>query len=226
MHRTEFVYGLSAALAMSTVPNAGHCIKNDALPYDRPLELKMRALDGPDFVLSEYAGCSIWLNVFATWCPPCVAEQPFVVQASRAYFDRGLRVIGIDFAEADDTVRYYRRRFGITYPIAMDVNGGFCRALEVGKSSDNMVFPAQVFITPDGFLQCYVIGSMGDAEMTARIEGLLSAVTLPSPAPPSPMSPQPNASPGLRTTFLPHRHPDNPSARIWAETRKVSGYNK
>jgi peroxiredoxin len=77
-----------------------------------------------------------------------------VVAAAQEYFDRGLRVIGIDYSEPDNTVRAYRKKYGITYPIAMDMSGGFCEALEVGASKDQMVFPAHLFITPDGYLHC------------------------------------------------------------------------
>jgi thiol-disulfide isomerase/thioredoxin len=74
MFRGEFLYGLLAAVAVGKVPHPGSCVINNALPYDRPLEIKMRALDGPDFVLSKFAGAAVWLNVFATWCPPCNNE--------------------------------------------------------------------------------------------------------------------------------------------------------
>jgi len=154
----EFAYGLLVATVGSKLPPRGSCSHNSVLPYDRPLDFKMRALDGPDFVLSRFNGAAVWINLFATWCPPCNAEQPFVVASAQRYFDRGLRVIGVDFMEPDDTVRAYRKKFCITYPIAMDVNGGFTQALEVGRTDNDVVFPAHLFFTPQGYLSCYVLG--------------------------------------------------------------------
>jgi thiol-disulfide isomerase/thioredoxin len=149
------------------------------LPYNRALELKMRVLDGPDFVLSKYAGYVVWMNIFATWCPPCQKEQAFIVKASIDGYDRGLRVIGIDYAETDDTVRAYRKKYDIPYPIAMDQQGGFSYALE---SKEKLVFPAHIFITSSGYLDCYVVGEMTDDDITRKLDALLAAPT-PSPTP-------------------------------------------
>lgn len=164
----------SAAPSPSPLPNAWDlCDKSGALPYDRPLELKMRVLDGPDFDLLQYRGYPVWLHVFATWCGPCEKEMPAVVEASQTYQARGLRVIGIDVSESDNTVRAYRKRFGIPFPIAMDERGSFSYALERGNSSGNVEFPVSFFVTSDGYLYCENIGRMRDDELTYRVEHFL-----------------------------------------------------
>lgn len=150
------------------------CDKSGALPYDRPLELKMRVLDGPDFDLLHYRGYPVWLHVFATWCGPCEKEMPAVVAAAAKYEDRGLRVVGIDVAESDNTVRAYRKRFAIPFPIAMDERANFSSALERGGSGASVQFPVSFFITSDGYLYCENIGRMRDAEMTYRVERFLT----------------------------------------------------
>jgi len=120
-----------------------------------------------------------------------------VVASAQRYFDRGLRVIGVDFMEPDDTVRAYRKKFGITYPIAMDVNGGFTQALEVGRTDNDVVFPAHLFFTPQGYLSCYVLGSMENSQVIARIEELL-ALGNATPAPVA--APTPTATPTTQPT--------------------------
>src|SRR5690348_16169905 len=106
------------------------CEQNPVLPYDRPLGLHMRVLDGPDFDLLHYRGYAVILNIFATWCPPCNAEMPALVNIASTHYDKGLRIIGIDVRESDDTVRAYRKKYAVPYPLAMDEQGGFAYNLE------------------------------------------------------------------------------------------------
>jgi len=176
MRREEFITGLvavSAAGTSSTARTVETCDQNDALPYDRQLEITMRVLDGPDFVLSKYLGFAVWINVFATWCEPCQKEQRFIVDTAAQYRETGLRLIGIDYQEPDNTVRAYRAKYGITYPIAMDEHGGFTRALETSHVNVPMHFPAHLFITPRGRLSCFRVGSLSEAAMLYKVSVLL-----------------------------------------------------
>ena len=164
------------------------CLESKALPYDRPLGLKLRALDGPDFDLMRYRGKAVLLNIFATWCGPCNKEMPALVAAAQTYASRGLQVVSIDAREPDDAVRAFRKKYGITTPIAMDQNGAFTRALEVGAQSPGQVeYPVTLFITPAGYLYCVRDGGMDAEQLTYRIEHFLTAsaeqLATPSPAP-------------------------------------------
>ena len=200
MDRATFVQAGLAALAVPPQPVVtvtsnpwNMCDKSAALPYDHPLDMKMQTLDGPDFHLMAYRGKAVLLNIFATWCGPCNREQPAIVELAAQYEPQGLAVIGINDREPDDTVRAYRKKYSITYPIAMDRRGGFTRALQVGRSADiHTVFPVSVFITPQGYLYCYLTGSMSRRELDYRIKKFLvdaPPLMTPSPSP----SPTPSA---------------------------------
>jgi thiol-disulfide isomerase/thioredoxin len=168
-----------AAPAASATPAAPHpkwdeCVKSTALPYNHPLGLKMRVLDGPDFDLTKYRGQAVLMNIFATWCGPCNHEMPALVKAATDYEGRGLQIVSIDDREPDDAVRAFREKYGITYPIAMDEHGGFSRALEVQLgSSDSVLLPVTLFIDSNGYLSCQKTGPMTTAELRYRIEHLL-----------------------------------------------------
>lgn len=165
------------------------CDVNTALPYNRPIGLTMRVLDGPDFNLIKYRGQAVLLQIFATWCGPCNQEMPHTVVAAKEYAPHGLAVIGIDFGEEDNTVRAFRKRFGIPFPIAMDSKGTFVRALELGNVDAAVNFPVTLFVDPNGYLYCDVIGGMSSSELHYRIEHFLAVsapalVPKPSPSPP------------------------------------------
>jgi thiol-disulfide isomerase/thioredoxin len=202
--RATFLTGLLAAVASPSAKPApapaanpwDACDTSKALPYDKPLDLKMQTLDGPDFRLMNYRGKGVLLNIFATWCGPCNHEQPALVAAAEKYGPMGLSIIGINDREADDTVRAYRKKYGITFPIAMDRRGGFTIALQDGNTTEDLhtVFPVSIFINPYGYLYCYRVGSMSGDELDHRIATFLKE------SPPAPLSTAaPSASPALPT---------------------------
>ena len=201
MNRTLFIASTLASLVTppSPTPTSVHITssswdlwdKSKALPYDRPLEITLDLLDAgyQRFQLTKYRGTAVILNIFATWCGPCNAEQPHIVASAAKYATQGLAVIGINAEEEDNAVRAYRKKYGITYPIAMDRGGGLTYNLEVGDSGGKELFPVSLFIAPDGYLYGVRQGSMGREELDYRIKHFLAAVSqqlqtsMPSPSP-------------------------------------------
>lgn len=61
---------------------------------------------------------AVLVNVWATWCQPCVEEFPDLVRLHRAYEDRGLRLVLVsaDFEEQQDAVLAFLRKQGVDFP--------------------------------------------------------------------------------------------------------------
>jgi len=70
--------------------------------------------------LADYKGKVVVLDFYATWCEPCRAETPLLVQLQEQYQRQGLQVIGLNVGGADDRdqVPAFAREFGIQYPLA------------------------------------------------------------------------------------------------------------
>ena len=58
-------------------------------------QFDLKTIYGTDVNLSDYKGKVIVLNVWATWCRPCVAEIPELITAQKALKDSDVRVIGV-----------------------------------------------------------------------------------------------------------------------------------
>ena len=101
-------------------------------------------IDGEVFHLSDHLGKVVFLNVWATWCPPCVAEIPDIQKLSEAHPD-DLVVIGASVDQNVDDVKKFVEENKLTYPIAMDE--GFNLITNLYPSQ---YIPMSVFITPDG----------------------------------------------------------------------------
>ena len=142
-----------------------------SLPEHRPIAWTMDVLDGPPFDLSAYRGKVVFVNIFATWCGPCRAEQPAVVAFAKAHASDTI-VVGMNYEEQDSDVREYRKKFAIPYPIAMDRGGAILRGVYKGGE---MKFPTTIVFRRDGSLSCAWAGDASrewfDSEREAALAG-------------------------------------------------------
>ena len=71
-----------------------------AKPAD--LSFTMKGLKGDNVRLADYKGKIVFLNFWATWCVPCKAEIPILIELQNRYKADGLEVVGVvtldDFA--------------------------------------------------------------------------------------------------------------------------------
>jgi thiol-disulfide isomerase/thioredoxin len=70
--------------------------------------------------LADYKGKVVVLDFYATWCEPCRAETPRLVQLQNQFRQQGLQVIGLNVGgdEDRDQVPAYAKEFEIQYPLA------------------------------------------------------------------------------------------------------------
>lgn len=89
-------------------------------------------LAGRPIRLADLRGRGVWLNFWASWCPPCQAETPVLRDVAAAYAERGLVLIGISVQETSiDDVRAYARRYELGYVVAADQAGDVFRRYRI-----------------------------------------------------------------------------------------------
>ena len=71
---------------------------------------------GKAFNLKDYQGKVVFLDFFATWCPPCRAEIPALEKLHQAYGSQGLTMVGIS-AESGDKVLPFTKTMGMSYTV-------------------------------------------------------------------------------------------------------------
>lgn len=77
---------------------------------------QMNALDGRAVSFGEFRDQVVFLNVWATWCVPCVAEMPAIQRLHDAVSAEGVALVLVSNEDAD-TVRGFVEKRGYTFPV-------------------------------------------------------------------------------------------------------------
>jgi thiol-disulfide isomerase/thioredoxin len=81
-----------------------------------PLQFTLKDMHGADVQLASYKGKVILLNFWATWCGPCKAEIPSLVELQDRYGD-DLVVLGFSVDDTPEKMKPYAAEYKINYPL-------------------------------------------------------------------------------------------------------------
>lgn len=130
-------------------------------------ELDLVDLDGRRWTIADADGRLVWINFWATWCPPCRTEMPMMQRIHERYGDRVL-ILGVDFGEERGTVVDFVERYGITYPILLDPT------LEAFyRWSPQFGLPKHYFVDANGVVVREIPGELPPEAMLQTLEELL-----------------------------------------------------
>ena len=131
-------------------------------------QFTLKDVNGRTVRLSDYQGKVVLINFWATWCPPCRAEMPDLVQFQREHAKQGLQIIGITYPpEVRARVRRFARSLKVNYPIILGT-----RQLKARFSSDETL-PLTVVINRDGKVSDIISGILLPEEFDEKIKPLL-----------------------------------------------------
>ena len=131
-------------------------------------QFKLRDINGRTVRLSDYRGKVVLINFWATWCPPCRAEMPDLVQLQRDYAKQGLQIIGITYPpETKTRVRRFARSLKVNYPIILGTS-----EIKARYSSEETL-PLTVVINRNGAISDIISGILLPEEFDEKIKPLL-----------------------------------------------------
>ncbi len=122
-------------------------------------------LNGQERTIKDYLGKVVLINLWATWCPPCVAEIGSLQRLQQKYEAQGFTVlsVNVDAAGAEDTVNKFVAQNGITFPVLRDPKGQIPRLLKATG------FPESFFVDATG--KFIAVQEPEDFEKGVRIVG-------------------------------------------------------
>jgi thiol-disulfide isomerase/thioredoxin len=126
-------------------------------------------LDGAPISLEGLRGRVVWVDFWASWCPPCRAETPVLRDLYARHRADGLEVVGVSVQESSaDDIRRYVDAYGIAYPIVADLTGSIFRAWQVYG------LPTQFILDRDGVIRAVVQGPVDAATAESLVAPLLA----------------------------------------------------
>jgi len=126
---------------------------------------------GKTHKLSDYEGKVVFLNFWATWCPPCKEEMPYIEQLYKDYNKNNDDVVILGVASPNlgregsrEHVVNFLKDQGYTFPVVLDEDGAL--AYQYGINA----FPTTFIIDKEGYVTQYIPGAMDKATMASFIE--------------------------------------------------------
>jgi cytochrome c biogenesis protein CcmG, thiol:disulfide interchange protein DsbE len=82
---------------------------------------------------ADYKGQVVLLNIWGTYCPPCIVEMPSLEKLYQAYRDSGLKMVAvsIDDAVSEDSIAAFAKNLGVTFEILHDPTHEIEKVLQV-----------------------------------------------------------------------------------------------
>ncbi|WP_442880407.1 TlpA family protein disulfide reductase [Chlorobium sp.] len=125
-------------------------------------------LDGRQISSRQLSGKAYIVNFFASWCPPCRAEIPDMVELQKAYNAKGFTFVGVAVNENDESMRKFMKMNGITYPVMMadqQLVSAYGRFIEGGLRS----IPTSFVVNRSGKIIRVVPGARSRADFEKMI---------------------------------------------------------
>jgi peroxiredoxin len=87
-------------------------------------DFRLLALRGDYVNLSDYRGKVVFLNIWATWCPPCQEEMPSLESLYQRLKGRKFEMLTVCIdREGEEVVRPFVTKLGLTFPVLLDPEG-------------------------------------------------------------------------------------------------------
>ncbi|AOT70285.1 hypothetical protein Gferi_12180 [Geosporobacter ferrireducens] len=140
---------------------------------DKAFDFTLLDREGNEISLSSLQGKVVFVNFWATWCPPCVQEMPYIQAIYDQYQKKDVVILAVNVLATEKskdaaTVNQFLEENGYTFPVLYDVDGSVTVKYRVSA------FPATYIIDKDGYIADFVSGAMNKDTMEKKIEKVLN----------------------------------------------------
>lgn len=122
-------------------------------PFEAP-DFTLSTLKGEDISLSDYKGDIIFLNFWATWCPPCQKEMPSMQTLHEQMQGKPFTMLAVNLQEEKPTVEQFITNKGYTFPVLLDSSAQVGGAMYGVQS-----IPTTYIISKEGEILARLVGT-------------------------------------------------------------------
>ena len=113
--------------------------------------------------LSDLRDKPVYLNFWATWCPPCVKELPHI-QAKYEQYKDGIHFLAISVDSEQEAPAQFISSKGYTFTV------GYGIEREISRAYNIEAIPASYIIGTDGTIKAQIVGSMDEADLESFLK--------------------------------------------------------
>jgi peroxiredoxin len=133
---------------------------------ERAPDFTLQGLEGETVKLSDFRGKKVFVNFWATWCPPCQVEMPHMQRFYSEYKERDAVILSVNATQTEASkvvVKAFASHWELTFPIVLDTEG------EVGKMYKVAAYPVTYLIDEQGVIRKKVQGPMNEEALKKAV---------------------------------------------------------
>lgn len=92
---------------------------------------KLQGMDGQSLSLDQLKGEVVYLDFWATWCPPCRKSFPWMEQMHKRYKDLGLKIVAVSLDGKRGVITKFLKENPVSFTILQDPNGKIADAYKL-----------------------------------------------------------------------------------------------
>ncbi|MCI0714800.1 MAG: TlpA family protein disulfide reductase [Chlorobi bacterium] len=124
--------------------------------------------NGKKVKLSDHKGKVIFVNFWATWCPPCRKELPALSQISSELKGKDFVIVGVSVDDNQQVLDRFLNSNNLPYPVVLDIDGLVAKYMDASGQNQNVV-PQSYIINKDGKIVEAIIGSRSKEDFLSLI---------------------------------------------------------
>ena len=136
-----------------------------------PIDFTLYDQYGNEHTLSEYKGKVVFLNIWATWCPPCKEELPYIEELYEEYNKNQDDVVMLGVASpnvgregTEESIKEFLEENQYSFPVVFDKEATMIYGYGISA------FPSTLIINKEGYITRYIPGGMTKETMKSLIE--------------------------------------------------------
>lgn len=109
-----------------------------------PVDFKLKDIKGKSVRLSDFRGKVVFLNFWATWCPPCKYEMPSMQKLYDKLRHKNFAMVAVDLQEPVSRVKDFIKKYELNFTVLLDSEG------DVGRQFGIRSIPSTFILDKEG----------------------------------------------------------------------------
>ncbi|UQA94611.1 TlpA family protein disulfide reductase [Streptomyces halobius] len=136
-------------------------------------DLSGETITGKHLDVADYKGKVVILNVWGSWCGPCIAEAANFVKIANETKGKGVQFVGINTRDAKAQAVSFEEEHKVPYPSLFDASGKLLLRFPKGSLNPQSI-PTTIAIDWDGKIAARAVGPLSEDRLRKMVAPLIA----------------------------------------------------